>query len=558
MTFRRKASAAMKTGAWVALLALAAPLPAQQQPPLTRADTLRGTITPERAWWDVVYYDLALRVNPAEQSISGSTLISFAATSGGREMQIDLAAALQVDSITQRGRRLEHRRDGDAVFVRGVSTDAGGRAGALTVHFRGKPRVAPNAPWDGGFVWARDARGNPWVATAVQGNGASLFWPNKDHQSDEPDSMRIRVTVPSSMVDVSNGRLEDTQRNADGTTTYTWRVTNPINNYNVTINAGSYVHFADRFDGESGALDLDYWVLEPNLEAARKQFEQVKPMLRCFESWFGPYPFYEDGFKIVETPHLGMEHQSAIAYGNRFMNGYRGQDLSRTGLGNSWDYIIVHEAAHEWWGNNITTDDIADMWVHEGFGQYAEGLYVECLQNKEAGARYLIGLRQSIDNREPVTGVYGVNREGSGDMYPKGANMLHTIRQVVDDDALWKSILRGLNETFRHQTVTADEVEAYISRRKGRDLSKVFEQYLDYPELPVLEYSIENGTLRYRWRASVDGFDLPVRVTLRAGRTDWISPVSYEWRTQPVQVSTDDFEVDENFYVVVQRVAPGR
>jgi aminopeptidase N len=548
----------MRTGVLLALLTvLSAPLSAQQQPALTRADTLRGSITPERAWWDVVYYDLSLRVNPADSSVAGSTTVHYSVTGARRDMQLDLSSRLRVDSVLQQGAKLQTRRDGDVLYVQGAAGEQGGR-GAVTVFFGGKPRVAPNAPWDGGFVWTRDPRGNPWVATAVQGDGASLFWPNKDHQSDEPDSMRIRVTVPDPMVDVSNGRLESTQRNADGTTTYTWRVTNPINNYGVTVNAGRYVHFSDSYQGEKGKLDLDYWVLEPNLEPAKKQFEQAKSMLRCFEAWFGPYPFYEDGFKLVETPHLGMEHQSAIAYGNRFMNGYRGQDLSRTGLGSSWDYIIVHEAAHEWWGNNITTKDIADMWVHEGFGQYAEGLFVECEQNKEAGARYLIGLRQIIDNREPITGIYGVNREGSGDMYPKGAAMLHTIRQVVDDDALWKSILRGLNETFRHQTVTADDVEAYISRRANKDLSKVFEQYLDYTEVPVLEYSITNGTLRYRWRASVDGFDLPVKVTLGGNRTGWISPVSYEWRTQAVQVSPEDFKVDENFYVEVQRVAPGR
>jgi aminopeptidase N len=344
-TARRWRGAAPTRSALLFLAALPSLAAAQQAPLLTSADTLRGTITPERAWWDVTYYDLALRVNPADSSVSGSTGIYYQITGSPREMQIDLAATMRVDSITEGNGKLEHRRDGDAIFVRPTRGTAG-RPSLVKVFFSGKPRVAPNAPWAGGFVWSRDPRGNPWVATAVQGDGASLFWPNKDHQSDEPDSMRIRVTVPSPMVDVSNGRLENTQRNADGTTTYTWRVANPINNYNVTVNAGSYVHFADRYQGESGTLDLDYWVLDGNLEPARQQFEQVKPMLRCFESWFGPYPFYEDGFKLVETPHLGMEHQSAIAYGNRFMNGYRGQDLSRTGLGSSWDYIIVHEAAH--------------------------------------------------------------------------------------------------------------------------------------------------------------------------------------------------------------------
>ena len=550
----------MKIIRLLALLMAAVPAlaAAQQEGPLTRADTLRGTLTPERSWWDVFYYDLAVRVNPGDTSLSGSTTVHYMVTGPRRDMQIDLASALQVDSVVQGGTRLQHRRDGDAILIQGAAGQSGSR-NALTVYFGGRPRAAQNPPWDGGLVWARDPSGNPWVGTAVQGIGASQFWPNKDHQSDEPDSMRIRVTVPSSMVEVSNGRLESKNENADGTTTYTWRVVNPINNYGVTINGGDYVHFGDRFDGESGPLDLDYWVLEQNLDAAKRQFEQAKPMLRCFESWFGPYPFYEDGFKLVESPYLGMEHQSAIAYGNRYRNGYLGQDLSRTGLGLTWDYIIVHEAAHEWWGNNITTKDIADMWVHEGFGSYAEGLFVECEQGKEAGARYLVGLRRSIENDRPLIGTYGVNREGSGDMYPKGANLLHTLRQVIDDDALWRSILRGLNETFRHQTTTSADVEAYISRRANRDFSKVFDQYLRQRALPVLEYSIRNGTLSYRWRADVTGFDLPVRVTLGAGRTGWISPVTGTWKTETVQLSSpSEFKVDENFYVQVQEAQPGR
>ena len=538
-------------------LLAAAPLGAQQEP-LTRADTLRGSVTRERSWWDVVYYDLSLRVNPAETSISGSNTIHYEVTGERSDMQIDLAEALTVDSVVQQGVKLQHRRDGDVVIVQGAAAQGNGGRHSVTIYYRGRPRAAQNAPWDGGFVWARDPQGRPWVGTAVQGIGASQFWPNKDHQSDEPDSMRIRVTVPQPMIEVSNGRLERTQQNADGTITYHWVVKNPINNYGVTVNAGSYVHFSDRYEGEKGPLDLDYWVLEQNLEAARRQFQQVKPMLSCFESWFGPYPFYEDGFKLVETPYLGMEHQSAIAYGNRYMNGYLGQDLSRTGLGLTWDYIIVHEAGHEWFGNNITTKDIADMWVHEGFTTYSEGIFVECQQGKEAGARYLIGLRSMIENAQPITGPYGVNREGSGDMYPKGANLLHTLRQVIDDDALWRQILRGLNETFRHQTVTSSELEAYISRRANRDFSKVFEQYLRRGALPVLEYSLQNGTLRYRWRADVEGFDLPLRVALGGGRSGWISPVTGSWKTEAVQLASPaDFRVDPNFYVGVQEVRPG-
>jgi aminopeptidase N len=527
---------------------------AAQRGALTRADTLRGTIGPARAWWDVVYYDLALRLDPADSSVVGANTIHYRVTGPGRELQVDLMAPLQVDSIVQDGARLEMRREGDAWFVRPTITQTRGGQQSLTVHWHGHPRVAVNPPWDGGLVWARDPQRKPWIGTAVQGLGASAIWPNKDHQSDEPDSMRIRVTVPPGMVEVSNGRLAGRETHADGSTTFDWRVRSPINNYGVTVNAGSYVHFGERYDGEAGPLDLDYWVLEAHLEQARRQFTQVPPMLRCFEGWLGPYPFYEDGFKLVESPYLGMEHQSAIAYGNQFRNGYRGTDLSGTGLGLSWDYIIVHEAAHEWFGNNITTRDIADMWVHEAFAMYAEGLYVECTQGKEAGARYLLGVRKQIQNDGPIVGPYGVNREGSGDMYFKGANVIHTIRQLVSDDARWRAILRGLNETFRHQTVTGRQVEEYLSRQVGRDLSRVFDQYLRHAKPPTLEYALAEGTLRYRWRADVDGFDLPVRIALAQDRSQLLEPTT-AWKTLALEGEMDDdLVVDPSFYVELVEV----
>jgi aminopeptidase N len=521
-----------------------------QRGPLSRADTLRGTIGPERAWWDVAYYDLVLRVNPADSSLVGSNTIHYRVTGPARELQVDLMAPLQVDSVVQGGTRLPVRRDGNAWFVRPTGAAASASRESVTVHYHGKPRVAVNPPWDGGLVWSRDPQRKPWIGTAVQGLGASAFWPNKDHQADEPDSMRIRVTVPAGMVEISNGRLAGRETHPDGSTTYDWRVRSPINNYGVTINAGSYVHFGERFDGEAGPLDLDYWVLDSHLEQARRQFAQVGPMLRCFEGWFGPYPFYEDGFKLVESSYLGMEHQSAVAYGNQFKNGYRGSDLSGTGLGLSWDYIIVHEAAHEWFGNNITTQDIADMWVHEAFAMYAEGLFVECTQGKNAGARYLLGVRNRIQNDEPIVGPYGVNREGSGDMYFKGANVLHTIRQLVGDDAKWRAILRGMNETFRHQTVTGRQIEEYLSRQVGRDLSRVFDQYLRRAQPPTLEYAVVDGALRYRWRADVEGFDLPVRIAVAKDRYERLEPTTGAWKTLALQGEVDDdLVVDPNFYV---------
>ena len=536
-----------------ALLAALLAAPAAQAQAPTRADSLRGSIGPARAWWDVAFYDLRVAVNPADSSVAGSSGITYRVLHPASEMQIDLQR-LEVDSIVQDGRRLRHRRDGSALFVTLQAPQPAGTVKTVTVHYHGRPRVARRAPWDGGFVWTRDPGGDPWVATAVQGLGASAWWPNKDTQADEPDSMRIAVTVPRGMTNVSNGRLRDSVHNADGTTTYVWFVGSPINNYDVAVNAGSYSHFADVFQGEKGPLTLDYWPLAMHEAAARRHWgRDVKPMLQCFERWFGPFPWYEDGFKMVETPHLGMEHQSAIAYGNGYRNGYLGQDLSNTGRGMSWDYIVVHEAGHEWFGNHITTQDIADMWVHEGFTTYSEGLFVECQQGKAAGAEYLVGLRRNVRNDGPIAGAaHGVNARGSGDMYPKGANMLHTIRQLVDDDEKWRGILRGLNATFGRQTVTGAQVTEYMSQQAGMDLGRVFQQYLTTPRIPVLEYRIRRNQLSYRWADVVPGFDMPVRVTLAQGEYGQIAPTT-EWQTANVRGLTGaNFRVDENFYVTAR------
>ena len=524
---------------------------AQDPRPLTRADTLRGSIGPARAWWDVTFYDLRLRVQPADSTIRGSNAITYRVLRPATEMQIDLMAPLEVDSMVQDGRRLAFRRDGDAFFVTLAAPQRTGARKTVTVHYGGRPRVARNAPWDGGFVWARDSAGVPWVATAVQGLGASAWWPNKDTQADEPDSQRVALRVPREMTGVSNGRLRRTTPHADGTTTYEWFVSSPINNYAVAISAGPYAHFSDTYQGEGGRLTMDFWPLARNLEAARRQFAQAKPMLQCFERWFGPFPWYRDGFKLVETPFLGMEHQSAIAYGNGYRNGYLGRDLSGTGLGLEWDFIVIHESGHEWFGNNVTTRDIADMWVHEGFTNYSEGLYTECQQGKEAGARYMVGLRRAVQNDVPVVGPYGVNRQGSGDMYMKASNMLHTIRQIIDDDERWRGILRGLNQTFGRKTVTGAEVQEYVSRQAGTNLGKVFEQYLTTTKIPVLEYRIDGGTLHYRWANVVPGFDMPVKVTLSGTGFGVIRPTE-AWQTAPLALPDPAaFRVDENFYVTV-------
>jgi len=528
---------------------------AQDSTGFTHADSLRGGNGPARAWWDVSFYDLHVRVDPADSSIRGYNSIVYRVLAPADSMQIDLRAPLVVDSMVQRGRVLGYRRDGDAYFVAvGAQPGVGGRD-TISVYYHGKPRAARRAPWDGGFVWTRDSLGNTWIATANEGIGASVWWPNKELRADEPDSQRIVITVPSTIIDVSNGRLRNTLKNDDGTTTYEWFVSSPINNYDVAVNAGEYTHIADSYQGEKGRLTLDFWPLAYHADTARTQFQQVKPMLACFEHWFGPYPFYEDGYKLVETPHLGMEHQSAVAYGNHYKNGYLGRDLSGTGQGMKWDFIIVHESGHEWFGNSITAQDPADMWVQEGFTNYAEGLYTECQSGKQAGAEYIIGSRRNIRNDKPIIASFGVEHEGSGDMYYKTGSMLHMIRQVIGDDAKWRDILRGLNRTFYHRTVTGAEVRAYINRRSGIDFDPVFTQYLMTTQIPTLEYVLSDSIVRYRWTNVVPGFTMPVRATV-SGVEHWLRPTEI-WKTARLAGARrgGQLVVDQDFYVMSRELA---
>jgi aminopeptidase N len=545
------------TAVSAAIAGLAALLPqsraaAQDTTRYTRADTLRGSNGPARSWWDAAFYDLHVAVNPADSSIRGWNGITYRVLQPQQEMQIDLQVPLEVDSIVQDRRKLTYRRDGDAFFVTLAARQRAGETRTLAVWYHGKPRVARRPPWDGGFIWATDSVGNRWIATANEGLGASVWWPNKDYLADEPDSQRIAITLPDPIVDVSNGRLRATTHNADGTTTFEWFVTEPINNYDVAVNAGTYAHYADTLDGEAGRLTMDFWPLAYHLDAAKRQFRQATPMLRCFERWFGPYPWYADGYKLVEAPHLGMEHQTAVAYGNHYQNGYLGRDLSRTGLGLQWDFIIVHESAHEWWGNNITMQDQADMWIHESFANYAEGIYTECQLGRTAGAAYMIGVRLAIRNDRPIVPAYGVNADPPGDQYPKGGNMLHAIRQVIDDDAKWRGILRGLNATFRHQTVTGRQVQEYISREAGIDLGRVFAQYLTTTMVPAFEYRVEGTQLSYRWANVVAGFDMPVRVNIPGMGTRTLHPTE-AWQALAVpSAQAAGLTVDDNFYVTTR------
>jgi aminopeptidase N len=547
-----------RTAVLAALLAVLPAIVLAQKPPrtFTHADSLRGSNGRGRAWWDAAFYDLHVAVSPADSSIRGWNAISYRVVKPGVVMQIDLQTPLMVDSIVQDNEYLTGRPDGNAMFVSLKSAQKPGTMRKLTVYYHGKPKAATRPPWDGGFIWQHDSLGNRWTATANEGLGASVWWPTKDYLADEPDSQRVAITVPDPMLDVSNGRLRSTTHNADGTTTFEWFVAEPINTYNVEVNAGQYAHFSDTFAGENGTLTMDFWPLAYHVDTARVQFAQAKPMLKCFEHWFGPYPWYKDGYKLIEAPHLGMEHQSGVAYGNKFKNGYSGRDLSGTGWGMKWDFIIVHESAHEWWGNNITTKDPADMWIHESFANYAEGLYAECQDGKQAGAEYIIGSRRNIKNDGPIIGAYGVNNEGSGDVYYKGGSMLHMMRQIVDNDATWRGVLRGLNSTFYHQTVTGAEVQAYINRRSGKDFSKVFQQYQTTSNIPILEYRSADGVLAYRWTNVVPGFAMPVKTVLMPGAAPtWLRPTE-AWKRLAKGAAADSISIDPNFLVLAKRAAP--
>lgn len=525
----------------------------------TRADTLRGTLTPLRTCYDINYYHLDVKFDIDKKFISGSNLFKFTAMQDFKALQFDLFANLEVEKVIYKGQSLPFKREFNAVFVTFPAMITKGSQDEFTVYYAGNPVIAKNAPWDGGLTFTMDSQGKPWVATTCEGVGASIWWPNKDHLSDEVDSMMISITVPTGLKDVSNGRLRKVTDLNDGYSRFDWFVANPINNYDVVANIGDYAEFTDTYNGEKNKLDLDFWVLPSDLEKAKAQFAaNVKPMLASFERWFGPYPFYEDGYKLVETPHLGMEHQSAVAYGNNFLNGYLGTDLSGTGWGLKWDYIIVHESGHEWFGNNITAKDLADMWIHEAFTCYSESLFVESQYGKQAGQEYVKGLRKQIANENPVVGFYGVNKEGSEDMYFKGAVVMNMIRTIINNDEKWCGILRGLNKTFYHQTVTYNDIINYINAQSGINLTPVFDQYLHYKGLPTLKFTWQNGKPYCRWIADAKGFNMPVRVRTKGGDYRFISPTT---ALQPMDLpgaAKDNLEADTfNYYIKLSGIQKG-
>lgn len=521
----------------------------------SRADTLRGMLTPERSCYDVKFYHLDVKVDPAKQFISGSNTMFFTVDSAFNRMQIDLFKNMQIEKITlDDGETVPYRREFNAVFVHLPKMLAKSSNHRITVFYSGEPIVAKMPPWQGGFTWTHDSSGNPWVVVTCQGTGASLWWPNKDHQSDKPDSMLISITVPRGLTDISNGRLRMVTELPDGWTRYDWFVSYPINNYNVTVNIGKYAHFADtHVNGDT--LTLDYYVLPENLTRAKTHFQQVKSMMTAYEKFFGKYPFIRDGYKLVECPHTGMEHQSAVAYGNRYLQGYRGRASSEVGL--KFDFIIIHESAHEWWGNSVTCRDIADMWIHESFGAYAEALYVEHLFGYAEALKYINAKKQNVRNTEPIIGIYNVRREGSSDMYDKGQLVLNTLRSVIDNDSLWFAIVRGLAETFKYRTICAEDVFQFVNKTAGKDFTYFFNQYLKHPKIPQLEVNVrkkgENVTARYRWIADVPDFRMPIKVITAETKYEFIYPTT-SWQTIKLgNIQPESFKVAENlFYVGVK------
>ncbi|WP_312076029.1 M1 family metallopeptidase [Chryseobacterium sp.] len=511
----------------------------------TKEDTLKGSNTKFRNFWDVKRYDLSVEPDFASKSIKGNNKISFEITKDvlNPVFQIDLQKPMKADKIECSFPTVDgFKQDGDFIFISAKKNFKKGEKYTIDVTYSGNPTIAKRAPWDGGWVFTKDKNGNPWMSVADEGIGASIWLPTKDIWSDEPDNgITMKIVTPSDLVGVGNGRLIS-KKNEGNKTAYTWEVKNPINAYSIIPNIGKYVNFKDVYNGEKGKLDLDYWVIDYNLDKAKKQFTQVKPMMEAFEYWFGAYPFYEDSYKLVDSPYLGMEHQSNVAYGNGYQNGYLGNDLSGTGVGLKWDFIIIHESGHEWFANNITAKDQADMWIHESFTNYSEVLFTEKYLDKKSADMYAQGIQNTISNDIPIIGKYGVRNEGSGDMYAKGASMLHTMRQVIDDDVKFREILRGLNKDFYHQTVTTEQIEKYISDKSGIDFSSVFNQYLRTTDVPILEYSQKGNELKFRYTKVVKDFKLPVKV---AG--EWIKPTE-NWQTVQLK-SAEPVEFNKNYYV---------
>ena len=555
------------------LLLLLFGLTVSAQPLVNESDTLRGSLNENRDWFDIKRYVIDVTPNDEAKSIVGVVSWKAIAVKPSKQIQIDLQTPLVIDSILLWSNtkesltpiRLQFSRSNNIALAQIEKQIPKGQQFGLTIFYHGVPKEAIRPPWDGGWIWKKDVNGQPWMSVACQGLGASVWYPCKDHQSDEPEEgaqLTIQVPKDKNIIAIGNGRkvAETNMVKMNDNNRFSWQVTNPINSYNIIPYIGDYVGWKETYKGLKGKLDLSYWVLRSDSAKAVEQFKQVPKMLEAFEYWFGPYPFYEDGFQMVQSPHLGMEHQSAIAYGNKFMNGYLGRDLSGTGWGLKWDFIIVHESGHEWFANNITTKDIADMWVHEGFTNYSETLFTEYFYGKQAGNEYNYGIRRNIKNDIPIIGPYGVNQEGSGDMYSKGANLIHTIRHAINNDSLFRNILMGLNAQFYHQTVTTAQVENYISLRAGFGFQKVFDQYLRTMQIPVLNYSYneKEKIFTYEYKNCVTGFNLPLHFSY-LGKNYSFMPMDYQPQQRLIQETNFNLQdfvktIESQYYIKLAEV----
>lgn len=521
---------------------LSAQLLSGKEKTFTHADTLRGTNGVNRAWWDVLRYDITVQPDYNNESLRGENRITFKAVDDKNSgiMQIDLQYPMTIDSVIQNDSKIDFKKiDSNVWNIKPLLIL--NKANIIAIYYHGNPRIAKHAPWDGGWIFTKDSLGRPWMTVACQGLGASVWYPCKDYQGDEPDNgASITTIVPDTLVAVANGHLQSVNHLPGHLASYTWAVKNPINNYDIVPYIGKYIFFDTTYDGLKGRLPVALWALDYDIGKMKSHCKpEVFKMLKAFEYWFGPYPFYEDGYKLVEAPHLGMEHQSDVAYGNHFLNGYMGRDLSHTGIGMKFDFIVVHESGHEWFGNSITSKDIADMWIHESFTNYSEALFTEYYWGKKEAQDYVYGIRQNIENDKPVIGHYGVNDEGSEDMYYKGANMINNIRHSMDNDSLFRGLLHGLNTAFYHQTVTSKQIEDYINDFTKINFDKVFEQYLTTIQIPVLElyFSNDNKTIHYRYSNCVDGFDMPI--VLRNGNTVFKFSPSTQWREKAVKTAAE-------------------
>jgi len=515
----------------------------------TRRDSLQGGLRIERTSYDVKRYDLNITINPEQKSIKGFNEITFDVVIPTQKIQLDLFENMKVDSIVWNAKKLNYKRDNDAVFIDFPEKLASRSNHKLKFYYSGNPRIAKNAPWDGGFVFSKDKAGKDFIAVAVQGTGASLWYPVKDSQTDEPDNgASIKVAVPNGLMNVSNGRFLGSQDLKNGYTRWDWEVKNPINNYTITVNIADYVHIQDKMPD----LDLDYYVLRENEAKAREHFMEVKPMMECFQSKFGRYPFWEDGYKLVETPYLGMEHQSAVAYGNKYKKGYMGFDLSGTGVGMFFDYITIHETGHEWFGNSITSMDIADMWIHEGFTTYSETVFIECIKGYDDAMKYINGQAKNVRNDKPIIGQYGVNNEGSGDMYYKGSLLLNTLRHIIGDDEKWWKMVYDYSETFKKKIITSDTVIDYFNKASGTDLTPVFRQYLYTNQVPVFIYKIKGDYLYYSWDNANEDFNMPIDIGFEDKKIR-LNPTLKEQKIKLKKLSKKSFQIyDNQFYVKIK------